>query len=126
MNKFGDFRDLLAYQKAFLQGCKIFELSLHFLKEELYSLTDQIRRASRSVCANLGEAYRKRDYLKHFLLKITDSLGENSETLVWLDFAKHHNYIDEKSYLEYIELNDEVTKLLKYMYNNPGKFGVKE
>ena len=124
--KFNDFRDLIAYKKAFEQGCKVYDLTLTFPKEEQYSLTDQIRRASRSVCGNLAEAYRKRDYLKHFRLKITDCMGENSETLVWLDFAKHHNYIDEKSYLEYIELNDEVTKLLKYMYNNPGKFGVKE
>lgn len=53
-------------------------------------------------------------------------MGENSETLVWLDFAKHHNYITEEKYIEAISLNEEITKLLKYMYNNPGKFGVKE
>ncbi|MDR1584729.1 MAG: four helix bundle protein [Prevotellaceae bacterium] len=119
-----DFKDLLAYKKAFEQGCRIFELSLSFPKEERYSLTDQIRRSSRSVCANLAEAYRKRNYLKHFQLKVTDCLGENSETLVWLDFAKHHNYISENVYKEHIELNEEISKLLQYMYNNPEKFGV--
>lgn len=124
--KFGDFRDLIAYKKAFEQGCVVFELTLSFPKEEQYSLTDQIRRSSRSVCTNLAEAYRKRDYLKHFLLKITDCMGENSETLVWSDFAKHHKYISEEVYLEYYSNNEEITKLLKYMYNNPGKFGVKE
>ncbi len=124
--KYGDFRDLIAYQIAFEQGCKIFDLTLSFPKEEQYSLTDQIRRSSRSVCANLAEAYRKRDYLKHFLLKLTDCLGENSETLVWLKFAKQHKYILDETYLEYCASNEEITKLLKYMYNNPGKFGVKE
>ncbi|MBP9017779.1 MAG: four helix bundle protein [Paludibacteraceae bacterium] len=124
-DKYKDFRNLLAYQKAFDQGCKIFEISLSFPQEERYSLTDQIRRSSRSVCANLAEAYRKRDYQKHFLLKITDSMGENSETLVWLDFAKHHNYLSQEKYIELFELNEEITKLLKYMYNNPCKFGVR-
>lgn len=126
VNRFGDFRDLIAYKKAFEQGCRIFDLTLTFPKEEKYSLTDQIRRSSRSVCSNLAEAYRKRDYLKHFLLKLTDCMGENSETLVWLDFAKHHGYLSESSYNEHFELNEEIAKLLKYMYNNPSKFGVKK
>lgn len=124
--KFNDFRDLFAYKKAFQQGCLIFELTLSFPKEETYSLIDQVRRSSRSVCGNLAEAYRKRDYLKHFLLKITDCLGENSETLVWLNFARHHHYLTETEYCEIYSLNEEITKLLKYMYNNPNKFGVKE
>ncbi|GAB1416616.1 four helix bundle protein [Paludibacter sp.] len=126
MEKYNDFRDLLAYQKAFEQGCNIFNLSLSFPNEEKYSLTDQIRRSSRSVCANLAEAYRKRPYLEHFQLKITDCLGENSETLVWLDFAKRHNYLDEKAYSKCVQLNEEITKLLVYMYNNSTKFGVSE
>ena len=124
--KYKDFRDLIAYKKAFEQGCKVFDLTLTFPIEEQYSLTDQIRRTTRSVCGNLAEAYRKRNYLKHFRLKITDCMGENSETLVWLDFAKHLNYLSDKQYLEAYSLNEEITKLLKYMYNNPGKFGVKE
>lgn len=123
-NQYKDFRDLLAYKKAFEQACQIFEMTICFPKEEKYSLTDQIRRSSRSVCANLAEAYRKRDYLKHFLLKITDCMGENSETLVWLEFSLNCKYITEEVYNQYIELNEEITKLLKYMYNNPDKFGV--
>lgn len=118
------FKDLIAYKKAFQHACAIFELTLNFPKEERYSLTDQIRRSSRSVCANLAEAYRKGDYHKYFLLKITDCLGENSETLVWLDFSLNCNYITQEQYENNIKLNEEVGKLLMFMYNNPEKFGV--
>jgi four helix bundle protein len=119
-----DFKDLKAYQKAFQQGCEVFEMTMTFPKIEQYSLTDQIRRSSRSVCANLAEAYRKRDYHRHFLLKITDCLGENSETVVWLDFALHCKYINIDIYNKQLELNFEVGKLLSHMYNNPDKYGV--
>ena len=125
-SQYKDFRELLAYKKAFEQACEIFEKTLSYPKEEKYSLTDQIRRSSRSVCANLAEAYRKRDYLKHFLLKITDCLGENSETLVWLEFSVKCKYITESEYNQHIELNEEITKLLKFMYNNPDRFGVQQ
>ena len=113
-------------KKAFKLACDIYDISLKFPNEEKYSLTDQIRRSSRSVCANLAEAYRKRLYLKHFLLKITDCDGENSETSVWLDFALHCNYINENVHKELNDTSIEVGKLLMYMYNNPGKFGVKQ
>jgi len=119
-----DFRDLMAYKKAFEQACCIFETTIGFPQAEKYSLTDQIRRSSRSVCANLAEAYRKRNYYKHFLLKMSDCLGENSETLVWLDFAMKCKYIGETEYKKRIEINEEVGKLLSYMLNNPEKFGV--
>ena len=124
MERFGDFRDLKAYIKAFQQISSVFKMTLCLPKEEKYSLTDQIRRSSRSVCANLAEAFRKRDYPKHFLLKLTDCLGENSETLVWLDVALNCEYITNETYQELTTINDEVGKLLMYMYNNPGKFGV--
>ena len=124
MERFGDFRDLKAYIKAFQQISSVFKMTLSLPKEEKYSLTDQIRRSSRSVCANLAEAFRKRDYPKHFLLKLTDCLGENSETLVWLDVALNCEYITNETYQELTTINDEVGKLLMYMYNNPGKFGV--
>lgn len=120
------FKDLIVYKKSFEQACSVFEISKTFSKEEKYSLVDQIRRSSRSVCANLAEAYRKRDYPRHFLLKITDCLGENSETLVWLDFSLNCEYITENEYQKHIEINEEVGKLLMYMYKNPDKFGVKE
>lgn len=81
------FRDLLAYQKGFKLAMNVFEISKLFPKEEKYSLTDQIRRSSRSVCSNLGEGYRKRRYPAHFVAKVSDSDMENTETQVWLDFA---------------------------------------
>ena len=123
-SSYTDFRDLVAYKKAFLQGCLIFEMTMDFPKTEQYSLTDQIRRSSRSICANIAEAYRKRDYHKHFLLKLTDCLGENSETLVWLDFALQCKYINTEVYTKNAELNSEVGKLLPHMYNHPEKYGV--
>ncbi len=87
------FKNLLAYQKRFELAMEIFEISKYFPKEETYSLTDQIRRASRSTCANIAEAYRKRNYPKHFISKLADSDSENSETQVWLDFSEACKYI---------------------------------
>jgi four helix bundle protein len=75
----GYFKDLLAYKKAFELAIEIFELSKRFPKEETYSLTDQIRRSSRSVCTNLGEAYRRRNYPAHFLSKLADADAENAK-----------------------------------------------
>lgn len=95
-----DFKELLAYKKSFQLAIEIFELSKEFPKEERYSLTDQIRRSSRSVAANIAESYRKRRYINHFISKLTDIDAENSETNVWLEFS-----------------------LINYMINNPGKFG---
>lgn len=119
-----DFKKLLAYQKSFDLAMDIFEISKSFPKEETYSLTDQIRRSSRSVNANLAEAYRKRRYPKHFVSKLTDSDGENSETSTWLDFALKCNYISENQHTNLTSLNLEVGKLINYMINNPTQFGV--
>ncbi|MBI5053457.1 MAG: four helix bundle protein [Chloroflexi bacterium] len=80
-------RDLRVYQKAFDSAMKIFELSKSFPSEEKYSLTDQMRRSSRSVCANLAEAWRKRRYEAHFMSKISDAESEAAETQVWIEFA---------------------------------------
>ena len=120
-----DFKKLLAYQKSFELAMLIFEISKSFPKEETYSLTDQIRRSSRSVSANIAEAYRKRIYPKHFTSKLTDADGENSETSTWLDFALACNYLDKEKHLELTELGIELGKLINYMINNPNKFGVK-
>lgn len=90
-----DFKKLLAYQKSFELAMFIFEISKSFPKEETSALTDQIRRSSRSVSANIAEAYRKRIYPKHFTSKLTDADGENSETNMWLDFALACNYLDK-------------------------------
>lgn len=123
--EYSDFRSLLVYSKFFELAMDIFNLSILFPKEEKYSLTDQIRRSSRSVSANLAEGYKKRIYSALFLLKLTDCLGENSETQVWLEFAFRCNYIDNVTYEQLSNRNDEIGKLLLYMYNNPQKFGVK-
>lgn len=121
-----DFKKLIAYKKSFDLAMDIFELSKSFPKEETYALTDQIRRSSRSVNANIAEAYRKRRYPKHFISKLTDSDGENSETNTWLDFALNCNYISENQHLNLTSQSIEVGKLINYMINSPTKFGVKE
>ena len=117
------FRELLVYQKAFKLAMEIFEISKSFPKEEQYSLTDQVRRSSRSVCGNIAEAYRKRQYPKHFASKLSDSDGENSETLVWLDFALACKYIDMEVHQKLSSENEEIGKLLNYMILNPDKYG---
>lgn len=118
------FQDLLAYQKSFSLTMRIFEITKSFPKEEMYSLTDQIRRSSRSVPANIAEAYRKRVYPKSFHSKLTDSDAENSETQVWLEFSFKCNYINEAVYNELLNESNEVGKLINFMILNPQKFGV--
>lgn len=102
---------------------EIFEKSKLFPKEETYSLTDQIRRCSRSVCANLGEGYRKRRYPKHFINKISDSDSENSETQVWLHFSLACKYITNEEYGDLNNKSLEVGRMLNHMIENPGKYG---
>jgi four helix bundle protein len=118
----GTYKDLAVYQKAFNLALIIFKLSEAFDKREKYSLTDQIRRSSRSVCANLVEAYRKRQYESHFKSKISDADCENSETQVWLDFALAFNYIDKMKYGELFSLSEEIGRLLNHMMQNPEKY----
>lgn len=120
------FQELLAYQKSFALAMKIFRISKSFPKEETYSLTDQIRRSSRSVSVDIAEAYRKRDYPKHFHSKLTDSDAENSETQVWLEYSFACDYISKEIFNELLIDSNEVGKLINYMILNPKKFGVKE
>src|SRR5258706_14955489 len=87
------YKDLKVYQLSFKLAMEVFEVTKSFPREEIYSLTDQIRRSSRSVCVNIGEGYRKRKYPKHFSSKMTDSDGECTETQIWLDFSKEWQYI---------------------------------
>ena len=119
------FQDLLAYQKSFDLAMKIFEVSKSFPKEETYSLMDQVRRASRSVCVNIAEAYRKYSYPKHFISKLTDCDSENSETQGWLEFALACKYIDKTVFDALTQQSEEVGKLLHYMIRNPDTFGSK-
>lgn len=102
---------------------EIFSISKSFPKEETYSLTDQIRRSSRSTNINTIEAYRKRRYRNHFISKLTDVDMENSETQGWLEFAKACEYITSDQYQSLYLLTEEIGKLISYMINNPEKFG---
>ncbi|MFM9076454.1 MAG: four helix bundle protein [Bacteroidota bacterium] len=115
-------RDLIVYQKAFEVAMMIFKLSKNFPKEETYSLTDQIRRSSRSVCSNIAEAYRKRNYTAYFQNKISDADAENSETMTWLDFALACEYLDKESFSDLVKRNEEIGRILDSMIRNPEKF----
>jgi four helix bundle protein len=117
-----DFKDLTAYKKVFQLAMKIFEISKGFPKDELYSLTGQIRRASRSVCSNLAEGYRKRRYEAHFISKISDADMENSETQVWLDFARACAYISRAVHRELTNMSEEVGRMLNHMIQHPEKY----
>lgn len=121
-----DFKELLAFQKSFQLAMDVFQISKSFPNEEKFSLTDQIRRSSRSVATNIAEAYRKRRYPNHFISKLTDSDAENSETNVWLEFALKCEYINTETYNELNNKTIEIGRLINYMINNPDKFGCGE
>lgn len=120
-----DFRDLAVYKLSYALAMQIFEITRQFPAEEKYALTDQIRRSSRSVCANLAEAYRKRNYRNYFISKLIEADGENSETLVWLEFSKDLKYISNEQFNEMLSLQSQIGKLIQFMLTNPEKFGVK-
>lgn len=120
------FKGLKVYQLSYQLAMQLYEISKKFPKEETYSLTDQVRRSSRSVCSNLAEAYRKRRYPKNFTSKICDSDGEASETMVWIDFAKDCKYIEDQTHLSLIARYEEVGKMLGGMADNPLRFTPKK
>jgi four helix bundle protein len=101
---------------------EVFELSKKFPVEERYSLTDQIRRSSRSVSGNIAEAWRKRRYSKSFIAKLTDSEGEAAETQVWLDYALACKYIDTKIHQLIYDKYDHIISMIVTMIINPGKW----
>jgi four helix bundle protein len=118
-------RELEVYQLAFEAAMRIFDLSKKFPAEERYSLTDQVRRSSRSVCANLAEAWRKRRYEGAFLLKLSDSEAEAAETQTWLEFAVKCNYLDADSGRELYQTYDRILGKLVTMINNPSPWLIK-
>ena len=115
-------KDLKVYNLAFDAAMEIFELSKSFPTEEKYSLTDQIRRSSRSVSANIAEAYRKRRYPKAFVSKLSDSEGEAAETQVWLDFSLKCKYITDKDHQTLYQKYDWIIGKILIMINNPDKW----
>lgn len=121
----GSFRDLIVYKKAFDLAMSIYEISKKFPSDEKFSLTSQIRRSSRSVCSNLAEGYRKRQYPAHFTAKVSDADMENTETSVWLDFALACKYIDYETFAPLKNTTIEIGRLLYDMIENPEKYSVK-
>jgi four helix bundle protein len=118
-------KDLIVYQKAYALAMEVFDVSKGFPSEEKYSLTDQIRRSSRSVCTNLREAWAKRKYEAHFVSKLTDSDGENGETETWLDFAGDCKYLSKGDHAIFTEKCREVGAMLGSMINDPSSFVLK-
>jgi len=115
-------KGLDVYQMAFRSSMEIFDLSKCFPKEERFSLTDQLRRSSRSVCANLAEAFRKRKYPKFFVAKLSDSEGEAAETLVWLEFSFHCQYIEGDKFTELNAVYEQIIGKLVNMALRPEKW----
>jgi len=115
-------KDLKVYNSAYDLAMEIFELSKRFPLEERWALTSQIRRSSRSVCLNLREAWAKRRYEAHFISKLTDCDGENSETDSSLDFARDCKYITVEQHQKLVKACQEIGKMLGSMLRNPNPF----
>ena len=115
-------KDLTVYKKAYEVAMQVFELSKRFPPEERYALTSQIRRSSRSVCMNLREAWAKRRYEAHFVSKLSDCDGENSETDTSLDFARDCHYITDKEHERLAIQNHEIGRMLGAMMSTPSSF----
>lgn len=112
-------QDLEAYKKAFQASMRIFFLSKGFPSEERYSLTDQVRRSSRSVCANLAEAWRKRRYEAAFVSKLNDAEAEAAATQTWIEFAGKCGYLDRHLGRELFKIYDETIAILLSIANKP-------
>jgi four helix bundle protein len=117
-------RDLKVYQLAYKLAMEIFNESKTFPIEERYSLTDQIRRSSRSVATNIEEAFRKRRYRNMFVNKLSDSDTEATETQVWLDFSLDCGYLSRGSYEKLVKGYEEIGKMLGSMMSTPEKFNI--
>lgn len=119
------FRELDVYQLAMETSLKIFKSSKGFSREELFSLNDQIRRSSRSVCANLAEAWRKRRYPNAFISKLSDAESEAAETEVWLEISFRCGYIDKKAFDELDGVYEHILAMLVRMIDNPDKWTIR-
>ena len=119
------FRDLEVYQNALAAGIQIYDLSKRFPGEERYALTDQIRRSSRSVCANIAEAWRKRRYEAAFISKLSDAEGEAAETQVHLEFAFRHRYIGQAEFGNLDDAYEKIIGQIIRMIDQPSKWLIK-
>ena len=125
MENIRSYKELRVYQAAIDAAMRIFELTQSFPPEEKYSMVDQMRRSSRSICANIAESWRKRRYPKSFLSKLSDAEGEAEETRVWLEFARRCRYMTD---VEAAELDDEYDKILGQlvrMITEPDKWTIR-
>ena len=120
--RIGSVRDLVVYQRAFDSAMKIFGISKKFPKEEMYSLTDQMRRSSRSVCTSIAEGWRKRRYKAVFINKLTDAEQEAAETQTWLEFALKCHYIDEQTFESLDKSYEEIYAMLYSMEKKADSF----
>lgn len=119
MGKIHSFRELRVYQAGMKRAMEVFALTKHFPVEEKYSMTDQIRRSTRSVCTIIAEAWRKRRYPAHFVSKLTDAQSEGDETRVWLEFAFRCEYINKNRFAELDEAYDHILAQLATMADKP-------
>jgi len=119
------FRDLDVYQNALAAGLRVYELSKRFPPEERYALTDQIRRSSRSVCANIAEAWRKRRYEAAFVSKLSDAETEAAETQVHAEFAFKHDYLSRGEFFEIDDAYEKIIGQLVKMIDHPDKWLIK-
>jgi len=119
------YKELVVFQLAFKSSMEIFFLTKNFPKEEVYSLTSQIRRSSRSVSANIAEAFRKRRYEKAFIAKLSDSEAEASETQVWLDYSIKCGYISRDIYLKISQDYDNIIGKIVIMMQQPDKWSLR-
>jgi four helix bundle protein len=122
LDKIKTHKDLRVYQSSFEAGMEVFRISRTFPREEVYSLTDQIRRSSRSVSGNLAEAWRKRRYPKSFVSKLSDVEGEAAETQVWLDYALACDYINEEQHAPLFKKYDSILGMTVTMITNHDKW----
>ena len=120
--KIGSVRELKVYRVAFQAAMEVFEISKSFPKEETYSLTDQVRRASRAVCTNLSEGWRKRRYKAVFINKLSDAGQEAAETQTWLEFALSCKYIDKKAFESLDENYEHIFAMLFTMEQKADSF----
>jgi four helix bundle protein len=116
------FKDLLVYQKAREVAKEVFKITQSFPKEEMYSLTDQVRRSSRSIGAQIAEAWGKRRYEKHFISKLTDADAEQLETQHWIEVAEDCNYVVHAQVLQIINKLSEIGRMLNSMMKKDKKF----
>jgi four helix bundle protein len=119
-------KELDVYKHAFNAALEVYKLTMSFPNAEKYSLTDQIRRSSRSVCANIAEAFRKRRYDKHFVSKLSDAKSEAAETQVWIEFAFAHKYINGEIFEILLDKYEHIIAMIVKMQNQSSKWSIQQ